>query len=133
MTRHADPQSPLGDERRDIAVQHASADLAGALHDVSNALTVVVGWLEVALGRTAPNEVVEAIDVALSHARFGHRVARRAIGGAVESELTCASLDEIIGTSFRAVEPLAQRRQIRVEFEGNRSSDVALEAPDAAT
>jgi CheY-like chemotaxis protein len=107
--------------------------LAGALHDVSNALTVVVGWLEVALGRSAPHEVVEAIDVALSHARFGHRVARRAIGGATEPESTCASLQDIIATSLRAVEPFAERRGIRVEVEGTPSNDILLDAPDAAT
>jgi CheY-like chemotaxis protein len=116
-----------------VAIHHASPDLAGALHDVSNALTVVVGWLEVALGRTPPPEVADAIDVALSHARFGHRVARRAIGGSVESDSGCASLEDVIGTSFRAVEPLAQRRNIRLEIEGTRSAEVLLDAPDPAT
>src|SRR5512147_1069887 len=92
LTRYVDPQPFVGDERKDVAIHHASPDLAGALHDVSNALTVVVGWLEVALGRTPPPEVTDAIDVALSHARFGYRVARRAIGGSVESDTGCASL-----------------------------------------
>lgn len=117
----------------DIAVSVKGSDLAGALHDVSNALTVVVGWLEVALGRSAPHEVVEAIDVALSHARFGHRVARRAIGGTAELDTACSGLQDIITTSLRAVEPFAERRGIRVEVEGTRGNDVLLEAPDAVT
>jgi hypothetical protein len=70
---------------------------------VSNALTVVVGWLEVALGKSAPHEVIEAIDVALSHARFGHRVARRAIGGTSELESTCSELSAVIENSLNAV------------------------------
>ncbi len=136
MARTADSQPHGCDESRgtaDVATPAASSDLAGALHDVSNALTVVVGWLEVALGKSAPNEVVEAIDVALSHARFGHRVARRAIGGTHEIESACSSLQDIITTSLRAVEPFAERRGIRVEIQGTRGLDILLEAPDAAT
>ncbi|MGE5787413.1 MAG: hybrid sensor histidine kinase/response regulator [Myxococcales bacterium] len=109
--------------------------MAGALHDVSNALTVVVGWLEVALGKSAPHEVIEAIDVALSHARFGHRVARRAIGGTSELESTCSELSAVIENSLNAVKPFAERRAIRVEVQGGVSHGhaVLVENPDAAT
>jgi CheY-like chemotaxis protein len=114
-----------------------AGELAGALHDVSNALTVVVGWLEVALGKVAPAEVssdvVDAIDVALSHARFGHRVARRAIGGATEPEADCAPLSSILATSLRAVEPLAAQRRVAIEAVELQRSDVLLSSPDAAT
>jgi CheY-like chemotaxis protein len=111
-----------------------SSDLAGALHDVSNVLTVVVGWLELALsqsGETPP--AVDALDVALSHARFGHRVARRAIGGDTEPESACASLPEILETSLRAVEPMAKRRRVKIGIDGSKRGDVLLAAPDAAT
>ena len=114
-----------------------TGELSGALHDVSNALTVVVGWLEVALSKTTaqetPTEVVDAIDVALSHARFGHRVARRAIGGATEPESACSTLDDILSTSLRAVEPLAARRQVTIAIEGASRYDALLMSPDAAT
>jgi len=136
LTRPVDSQPQGQDEPgdvRDIAASVKDLELAGALHDVSNALTVVVGWLEVALGKSPPNEVVEAIDVALSHARFGHRVARRAIGATNELDAACSNLKDIITTSLRAVEPFAERRGIRVEVEGTHSGDVLLEAPDAAT
>jgi CheY-like chemotaxis protein len=136
LARSADSQPHACDEcveAKDISGLAAASDLAGALHDVSNALTVVVGWLEVALGKSAPHEVIDAIDVALSHARFGHRVARRAIGGATEAESACSDLQDVITTSLRAVEPFAERRGIRVVVEGNRGSDILVVAPDAAT
>lgn len=127
-----------------MRVQRSDLDareLAGALHDVSNALTVVVGWLEVALGKATPvgNEgspfagVVDAIDVAMSHARFGHRVARRAIGGAQEPDTASLSLPEILETSLRAVEPLAARRDVNISIDGLERIDVSLVSCDAAT
>lgn len=54
--------------------------MAGALHEVSNALTVVLGWLNAARGEVLTGPVREALDVAYKHARRGHRVARTAIG-----------------------------------------------------
>ena len=44
-------------------------DLPGALHEVSNALTVVLGWLETAKSRAVSIETRDALDVAISHAR----------------------------------------------------------------
>ncbi|MGC4065460.1 MAG: ATP-binding protein [Polyangiaceae bacterium] len=127
------PQEPTDRSATGAGVK--SSDLAGALHDVSNVLTVVVGWLEVALSQSGetPPSVVDALDVALSHARFGHRVARRAIGGDTEPESACASLPEILETSLRAVEPMANRRQVQIGIDGSKRGDVLLTAPDAAT
>jgi len=56
------------------------ADLAGALHEVSNALTVVLGWLDVARQRLPSGAARDAVEVARTHAHLGHRVARAAIG-----------------------------------------------------
>jgi CheY-like chemotaxis protein len=55
-------------------------ELAGALHEVSNALTVVLGWLDVARQRMAPGSARDAVEVARTHAHLGHRIARAAIG-----------------------------------------------------
>lgn len=134
---HRDPSSPQG-AVSDVASGKVPNELAGALHDVSNALTVVVGWLEVALSRAEPessvsDEVVDAIDVALSHARFGHRVARRAIGGRTEPESACSELSEVLATSLRAVEPLAARRKVSLSVEGRSPRDIFVTSPDAAT
>lgn len=140
MIHPADHNFDLPEDRSASRLRRDALDageLAGALHDVSNALTVVVGWLEVALGKVAPAEassdVVDAIDVALSHARFGHRVARRAIGGAAEPAADCAPLSSILATSLRAVEPLAAQRRVAIETEELQRSDVLLSSPDAAT
>lgn len=141
LTRAADPQTQdahghadTGTQERELPVVPDAADLAGALHDVSNALTVVVGWLEVALGKSAPHEVVEAIDVALSHARFGHRVARRAIGGGTgDLDAPCSDLQGVLDRSRQAVAPFAERRSIRVEVSGRVDADVLIESPDEAT
>lgn len=55
-------------------------ELAGVLHEVSNAMTVVLGWLEAADGQLANGPVKDAVAIARSHARIGHAAARRAIG-----------------------------------------------------
>src|SRR5689334_12172948 len=65
-------------------LREPETDLAAALHEVSNALTVVLGWLDVAAARlpdgSAGASLSEALEVAQSHARLGHQIARRAIG-----------------------------------------------------
>jgi len=55
-------------------------ELAGALHEVSNALTVVLGWLDVARQRMPAGSARDAVEVARTHAHLGHRIARSAIG-----------------------------------------------------
>src|SRR3954467_8341123 len=66
-------------------------DLAGALHEVSNALTVVLGWLDNARAGL-DGRALEAVEVARAHASLGHAIARRAIGAPVTdgSELRSA-------------------------------------------
>jgi CheY-like chemotaxis protein len=50
------------------------------LHEVSNALTVVLGWLDVARQRMPAGSARDAVEVARTHAHLGHRIARSAIG-----------------------------------------------------
>jgi CheY-like chemotaxis protein len=98
---------PSGSER--------DADLAGALHEVSNALTVVLGWLDVATTRTDPNAVREAVDVARLHARLGHQIARAAIGAEVpKREDEQQSARSILNAAALGVTPQAQLRAVRV-------------------
>src|SRR5690606_27255644 len=61
-------------------------DLAGTLHEVSNALTVVLGWVAEARDKLPPGEVRDALEIAYSHAHRGHAAARRAIDGRVECD-----------------------------------------------
>jgi CheY-like chemotaxis protein/two-component sensor histidine kinase len=57
-------------------------DLAGVLHDVSNALTVVLGWISEARGAQAtPETVAYALKMIESRAKVARDLARHAIGG----------------------------------------------------
>ena len=65
--------------RQDAVDPHR--DLAGALHDVSNALTVLLGWVAEARGEGASPEVVsQALRVVEQQARHARDLARRAVG-----------------------------------------------------
>jgi CheY-like chemotaxis protein len=110
------------------------ADLAGALHEVSNTLTVVLGWLEVAEARGAAGEDFrEAVEVARTHALLGHHIARRAIG----ADVAPASSSEqpalrLARGALTAVKPTADGRNIRVDFEHAGVDRIAIRDPAAA-
>jgi CheY-like chemotaxis protein len=98
---------PSGSER--------DSDLAGALHEVSNALTVVLGWLDVASTRPEASAAREAIEVARVHARLGHQIARSAIGAEVpERENQQRSARSILSAAALGVRPQADLRAVRV-------------------
>src|SRR5512142_872238 len=80
-------------------IRLSAQELAGALHEVSNALTVVLGWLEVAQKHINDDQAGQAVNIALRQARFGHRVARRAIGASVTRDKGSQSLDELVEAS----------------------------------
>jgi CheY-like chemotaxis protein len=90
-------------------------DLAGALHEVSNALTVVLGWLDVASSRPEAASAREAIEVARLHARLGHQIARAAIGAELpERESEQRSARSIVSAAALGVSPQANRRALKV-------------------
>lgn len=97
-------------------VQHAGPDLAAALHEVGNGLTVVLGWLEDARSKAEPGPVAEAIRIALERARRAHRIARRAITADTsrpDAEPISALLEEIVV----GILPHAHDKGVRVERE----------------
>lgn len=101
-------------------------DLAGVLHEVSNALTVIVGWIERAREEQGA-DLNRALGVASSRARDARRLIRRAIGadvgasrnGDVEAapmslrEPTRA-LSEVIDDAVTGLEPEARRLAIEL-------------------
>jgi len=90
-------------------------DLAGALHEVSNALTVVLGWLDVACSRHDAHAIREAVEVARLHARLGHQISRSAIGAEVpERESEQRSARSVLSAAALGVTPQAERRAVRV-------------------
>ena len=98
---------------RDLA--SPDRDLAGALHEVSNALTVVLGWLECAREELPPSELARrAVDIALSHAMLGRRLARRAIGDDSDPSPKRPSSRSIVREVVTGVEREALRRGVVV-------------------
>lgn len=92
-------------------------DLAAALHEVSNALTVVLGWLEEARAASGGNARAEkAIDIALSRALVGRDLARRAIGAKVPTSEEETDLASLVHDAARGVEQEAARKEVAVSL-----------------
>lgn len=93
------------------------ADLAGALHEVSNALTVVLGWLDVAYSKLEPGPARDAVDVARTHARLGHGISRTAIGAEAPDSTAQASGRSVAESALMGVRPQAEQRGVKLELE----------------
>src|SRR6478752_6302228 len=93
------------------------ADLAGALHEVSNALTVVLGWLDVAYSRLEAGPARDAIDVARTHARLGHGLSRSAIGAEAPDSSAQASGVSVAESALMGVRPQADQRGVHLDFQ----------------
>jgi CheY-like chemotaxis protein len=103
--------------------QSPERDLAGALHEVSNALTVVLGWLECAREEMTSGDVArKAVDIATMHAKLGRRVARRAIGAESDALEEEADLEALVRDVVTGVEREALRRHILLVVNNDPSS-----------
>lgn len=92
-------------------------DLAGALHDVANGLTVVLGWLAEASSETATEDNrLAAIRVAADRARAARDIARRAIGAA-DAAMRPRPLGETARQTADALAVMAQRANVRIEID----------------
>lgn len=91
--------------------------MAGALHEVSNALTVVLGWLDVAYSKLEPGPARDAIDVARTHARLGHGISRSAIGAEAPDSTAQASGRSVAESALMGVRPQAEQRGVKLELE----------------
>lgn len=103
LSRSARPSS--GDRQR---------ELSGALHEVSNSLTVVLGWLADARGQVPPGALRTALDVAYTHARIGHSVARHAIGAPVAPADSVRSASSLARDAALAVSQEAARKGLTI-------------------
>jgi len=111
----------------------SDADLAGALHEVSNALTVVLGWLDVAISRADPHAAREAVDVARLHAHLGHQIARSAIGAAVpERENEQRSARSVLNAAALGVTPQANLRSVQVLVDAEEPGHALVRHASAA-
>jgi len=83
--------------------------VTGALHDVSNALTVLLGWVAEARSERSPEQVDRALAIVEERARVARDVARRAIGADAEIDDREEPLDAVIEEVVEALSVEAQR------------------------
>jgi CheY-like chemotaxis protein len=97
---------PTGERPLAPADSDPMHDLAAALHEVSNALTVVLGWVDVAHRSKDARAVKAALDVVAARASHARDIARRAIGAgarpSVPSPVTAIADDAALGLSVEA-------------------------------
>lgn len=110
---------------RPDTVSPSDVDLAGTLHEVSNALTVVLGWVAEARDKLPPGEVRDALEIAYSHAHRGHSAARRAIDGRDEAESSARSSESLVTDAVFAASREADKRRVVLRHdEGERDECV---------
>lgn len=94
------------------------ADLRGALHDVSNALTVMLGWVSEARSPDAtPESVAYALRILEQRGRAARDLARRAIGAAVETADQPELVDAILRETMDALAVEASHAGVRSKLD----------------
>ncbi len=108
LARWSEP--PAGDPHRDVT---------GALHDVSNALTVLLGWVaEARTGRGTRAELERALAIIEDRARSARDLARRAIGSQVAIEQRELEVEAVVGDVVEALSVEAQRARVDLVVDG---------------
>jgi len=108
LARWSEP--PAGDPHRDVT---------GALHDVSNALTVLLGWVaEARAGRSSPAELNRALAIIEDRARSARDLARRAIGSQAVVDEREQEVEAVVGDVVEALSVEAQRARVDLVVEG---------------
>ncbi len=101
-------EPPPGDPHRDVT---------GALHDVSNALTVLLGWVaEARSGGGSAEHVERALAIVEGRARSARDLARRAIGAPSIIDDREDVLDHVIDDVVEALSVEAQRAGVTILF-----------------
>jgi CheY-like chemotaxis protein len=104
-------EPPPGDPHRDVT---------GALHDVSNALTVLLGWVGEARNGS-PDQTEKALAIVEQRARAARDVARRAIGAA-------AVIDDVVV----ALSVEAQRAGVALSVRGQSPAALVASPGDVS-
>jgi CheY-like chemotaxis protein len=90
-------------------------DVTGALHDVSNVLTVLLGWAaEARSASESPAQLERALAIIEEKAREARDVARCAIGAQTSVDARDASLDDIIAGVMEALSVEAQKAGVKL-------------------
>ncbi len=106
-------------------------DLAGALHDVSNALTVILGWVAEARDTHAtPESVAAALRIVEQSARSARDIARRAIGVPSSIATQTESADRIAQELVDALAVEAQHAHVTLAVENDDTSSLVMQPDD---
>jgi len=106
-------------------------DLAGVLHDVSNALTVLLGWVgEARAPGATPEEVAYALTIVEQRARIARDLARHAIGSPRIDEQR--EVSAIVEEICKALVVEAQRANVRLSVNAVEASAKVAGALDVA-
>lgn len=95
--------------------------IAGAAHDIANALSAVLGWVELARRGADTDEALAAIEAA---ARAARTTAQLVLGEEDDSEVADAGL--VARNVVRLLAPEATRRGVRVHLHGPSSAFVGM-------
>jgi CheY-like chemotaxis protein len=99
---------PLADPHRDVT---------GALHDVSNALTVLLGWVaEVRACGDSPEQAERALAIVEQCARSARNLARRAIGAEASGADVEGPFDAVVADVVEALSVEAQRAGVTLSI-----------------
>lgn len=109
-----------------VQAAETDGDLAAALHEVSNALTVVLGWLDAASSEADAASVREALEVARVHARLGHRIARRAIGAEVPGDEADRGALGLAREAMLGVAQEAEKKGVQIKLDASIEDGVLL-------
>ena len=106
------------------SVPDPTRDLAGALHEVSNALTVLMGWIGRARDAHGDEgEIERALDVAAGRAAQARAIVRRAIGAEVEADAPASTAD-VVRDAVLGLDPEAKNAGVTIVT--TIADDVAL-------
>jgi CheY-like chemotaxis protein len=107
--------------------------VTGALHDVSNALTVLLGWVsEARAAHSSPEQVERALSIVESRARVARGLARRAIGAQAVFDDREELLDAVVADVVEALSVEAQRVGVAIRVTG-QTADVRVPLPGDAS
>ena len=102
-------------------------DVTGALHDVSNALTVLLGWVAEARAASAtPAQAERAMSIVEDRARVARDLARRAIGAEAVIDDREEPLDAMVSHVVETLRVEAQRAGVKLVV---RSQTPAVRVP----
>jgi CheY-like chemotaxis protein len=117
------PIPPPAASRTSLIPSDPTRDLAGALHEVSNALTVVIGWIDRARAASAdPAEVERALYVAADRASQARTIVRRAIGAEVHAEPP-ALVAAVVADAVTGLDPELRRAGIHAALHVSRGME----------